>query len=522
MSGKRFWTIAIAVIMLMIAATGYASAQGQTPTTTPTATTELPLTAIPDGTWLVGDEVPSGIYSAAGGAQCSWKRLSGFGGTFDDTIAGDFGVVRPIVEITPTDNGFSTSGCGLWTLVKPPSTPTPTPAAALTPTPTSTPTLVASATPRPVVKIPQGWKRIEDDRLGYSLAVPFPWLTFDLQSRVLDPVASLLGGEDAKELLREFLDSPEGSSLGILAVEPDLSQLFASPPFPMFLNVSIAPMPDEVTAEQLVAFVKRSAETLDDVQLHSIRTGAVNEMPALQVVASADLSGMGFDVAPHLVITILRANQTAYILTIATRSNAASAKQALIDQIVGTFRPDLRAPTATPTAAPTDMPTPTPEPAGVVKPGTYLVGADIDPGIYVGLAPEGVLCIWERLNSLKGDFESIIAIGLPEGLFYVELLVSDVAFKTECELLPIEQVPARVEFLTSVPVGTYLIGRDIAPGLYRGEASQGALCTWERLNSLTGDFESIIAIGLPNGQYFVEVAPSDLAVRFGCPVEKVE
>ena len=67
MQGKRFWTIAIAVIMFMTAATGYASAQEQTPTTTPTATTELPLTAIPDGTWLVGDEVPPGIYSGRGG-----------------------------------------------------------------------------------------------------------------------------------------------------------------------------------------------------------------------------------------------------------------------------------------------------------------------------------------------------------------------------------------------------------------------------------------------------------------------
>ena len=174
MQGKRFWTIAIAVIMFMNRRDrATRRRRNRRQPTTPTATTELPLTAIPDGTWLVGEEVPAGIYSAAGGAQCSWKRLSGFGGTFDDTIAGDFGVVRPIVEITPTDNGFSTSGCGLWTLVKPPSTPTPTPAAALTPTSTPTPTLVASATPRPVVKIPLGWKRIEDDRLGYSLAVPF-------------------------------------------------------------------------------------------------------------------------------------------------------------------------------------------------------------------------------------------------------------------------------------------------------------------------------------------------------------
>ena len=67
MQCKRYWTIAIAVLILLTAATGYVSAQEQTPTTTPTATTELPLTAIPDGTWLVGDEVPARNLLGRGG-----------------------------------------------------------------------------------------------------------------------------------------------------------------------------------------------------------------------------------------------------------------------------------------------------------------------------------------------------------------------------------------------------------------------------------------------------------------------
>ena len=98
MRGKRFWTIAIAALVLMTAATGYASAQEETPTATPSVAHELPLAAIPDGTWLIGKEVSPGLYSASGGAQCSWQRLSGFGGTSDDVIASDFGAARPIVD----------------------------------------------------------------------------------------------------------------------------------------------------------------------------------------------------------------------------------------------------------------------------------------------------------------------------------------------------------------------------------------------------------------------------------------
>ena len=80
MERKRFRSTAIFVLILLTAATGHVSAKEGTPTATPTESPELPLAAIPDGTWLVGQEVSAGIYTASGGEQCSWKRLGGFGG----------------------------------------------------------------------------------------------------------------------------------------------------------------------------------------------------------------------------------------------------------------------------------------------------------------------------------------------------------------------------------------------------------------------------------------------------------
>ncbi len=74
-----------------------------------------PLSAIPEGTWLVGDEIPSGTYSAEGGDLCYWARLNGFSGELGDIIANNVGAGKQVAEITSTDAGFSSRGCGAWT-----------------------------------------------------------------------------------------------------------------------------------------------------------------------------------------------------------------------------------------------------------------------------------------------------------------------------------------------------------------------------------------------------------------------
>ncbi len=499
MRRKRFWIIVIFCI-LMTPACGGISALEETskPTVTPIATTDPALTTISDGTWLVGEEVPAGIYSAPGGDECSWKRRSGFSGTSDDTIAGDFGVVRPVVEIAPTDKGFTTSDCGQWTLVKSVSTPMPTP----TLTPTKKPA------PKPVVSIPQGWQPISSERLGYSLAVPRGWLIFDLQSGQLGQFIGSLGDPAAAAQLQEFLDSPEGQNAGHLAVELNI---FAQPPFSSLAGVYTFPLSDDISQEQVKEYVAGAIESvdMDYVKLQSLEIGTINNLPSIQGVGTVDLSSADFDFNAHVVITALRANDTAYILLLVTWANVAKGKQPLIDQIVGTFRSNIPAPIS--------------EPAGVVKPGTYLVGIDIQPATYVGHTGTGIgdFCYWERLKDLTGKFNSILANDNSIGLFYVEILPSDKAFMTRCELKHIDQVPAPDKFLTNLLPGMYIVHRDIAPGLYRGQAPQGDSCYWERLRNALGVFSDILANDNAEGRYFVEVLPSDFAVRFRCPVEKV-
>jgi S-layer family protein len=74
-----------------------------------------PLFTFGSGTWVVGSGVPAGTYRSPGGGSCYWERLSGFGGTFGEIIANDFGSIKIVVEIKSSDAGFSTDQCGTWT-----------------------------------------------------------------------------------------------------------------------------------------------------------------------------------------------------------------------------------------------------------------------------------------------------------------------------------------------------------------------------------------------------------------------
>jgi hypothetical protein len=170
------------------------------------------------------------------------------------------------------------------------------------------------------------------------------------------------------------------------------------------------------------------------------------------------------------------------------------------------------APTATP--RPTSTPTETPNP-NLVNAGIYLVNDEIKPGLYWG---EGS-CYWERLKDVSGDFESIIANGNTVGPYYVEVKGSDFAFKTDCDILPLEFLPeSSGEFPQQISPGIYMVGRDIKPGIYRGEGS----CYWERLKTVAGDFESILANGNTVGQYYVKVKDGDFAFSTDCEVIALE
>jgi hypothetical protein len=65
----------------------------------------------------------------------------------------------------------------------------------------------------------------------------------------------------------------------------------------------------------------------------------------------------------------------------------------------------------------------------------------------------------------------------------------------------------------------YLVGRDIEAGLYQGS---GESCYWERLKNVAGGLDAIIANDGPEGDFFVQISPTDSAFRINqCTVDQV-
>ncbi len=67
-----------------------------------------------DGTFVVGSDIPPGLYSSPGplaGETCYWRRI----GAEDATVANALTKKPQTVQIDPTDTAFKTNGCQAWT-----------------------------------------------------------------------------------------------------------------------------------------------------------------------------------------------------------------------------------------------------------------------------------------------------------------------------------------------------------------------------------------------------------------------
>ena len=199
----------------------------------------------------------------------------------------------------------------------------------------------------------------------------------------------------------------------------------------------------------------------------------------------------------------------------------------------------LNAPTSTVEDAPTTTPTtiatpkvgvtvsPTVEPLQTnvgLGPGAYLVGSDVQPGRYKAEVASGSFgCSWSRLSDTDGEFSSIIAIALiTEGQTYVTIKESDYAFETSgcTDFVDYSENSSQADpALQQMGPGTYLVGSEIRPGLYRAQVAPGSFgCSWSRLSETDGEFSSLIAIDLiVEGQTYVTIEETDFAFETsGC------
>jgi hypothetical protein len=158
-------------------------------------------------------------------------------------------------------------------------------------------------------------------------------------------------------------------------------------------------------------------------------------------------------------------------------------------------------PTATPTAVAAASPTPEPPaatPVATARPapvtpqgfgnGTRTVGVDVAPGSYrTRTASAG--CSWARLNA-QGQLITGRSTDDPD---IVTIVVTDGFFRSaNCANWTLDLTRVTNTPLGPIFDGTFLVGTDIAPGVWRATS---AGCSWWRLSEFTGDGSTIIAAG---------------------------
>ena len=70
-----------------------------------------------DGIYIIGTDIQPGTYRNNGQQGCYYERLSGFGGILGETIANENTDSPAVVTISPTDRGFKSARCGIWSLI---------------------------------------------------------------------------------------------------------------------------------------------------------------------------------------------------------------------------------------------------------------------------------------------------------------------------------------------------------------------------------------------------------------------
>jgi hypothetical protein len=184
--------------------------------------------------------------------------------------------------------------------------------------------------------------------------------------------------------------------------------------------------------------------------------------------------------------------------------------------------PPVPAPTPTPTPAPTPQPTPTPTPApGLATSfgeGTFRVGVDIAPGTYRN-SDSSQGCYWERLSGLGGTLDEIIANNFTYARQVVTISPSDVGFSSEgCGVWSQDLSPITPSPTAPFGDGIYIVGVDIAPGLWRNSDSSDG-CYWARLSGFGGTLDEIIANEFSEAIQTVRIVSTDRGFETeGCGV----
>jgi hypothetical protein len=139
--------------------------------------------------------------------------------------------------------------------------------------------------------------------------------------------------------------------------------------------------------------------------------------------------------------------------------------------------------------------------------GTWVIGNDIQAGTYRS-SKTGNSCYWERLSGFSGERDDIIANGVTDAIWVVEIASTDAGFSTERCGTWTEAISAITSSLSSpFGDGTFIVGLDIASGTWRSPG--GNSCYWARLSGFSGELGHIKANGVGGSNNILTIKSTD-------------
>jgi DNA-binding beta-propeller fold protein YncE len=220
--------------------------------------------------------------------------------------------------------------------------------------------------------------------------------------------------------------------------------------------------------------------------------------------ARTTVSSLGDFILSYTVPMDSVANSSGTLLELkVTDSRGVTTSNAFFNLIVANSTP----PTPTPTPTPRPTATPQPSRATYFGDGTWVVGDDIQAGTYRS-SETGSGCYWERLSGFSGELDDIIANGVTDAIWVVEIASTDAGFSTERCGTWTEATSAITSSLSSpFGDGTFIVGLDIASGTWRSPG--GDSCYWARLSGFSGELGHIKANGVGGSNNILTIEPAD-------------
>ena len=151
---------------------------------------------------------------------------------------------------------------------------------------------------------------------------------------------------------------------------------------------------------------------------------------------------------------------------------------------------------------------------GTYSDGIYLVGTDIDSGLYQGTV-NGDKGQWEISSDANGD--RFVASGDPTGPFYVKVAYGQYLRLSGATIEEASSTAVDPLVTNNITDGTYRVGYDIATGWYNGTVN-GSMGYWEISSDANG--QTLVANEYPLDPFKLKVASGQYLTLRGVTVSQ--